>query len=128
MTRTPWRHRLHSLRCAARGGPGDGGGVASIAFGLALSFLLLVWWGLWPSLSPRNVALFLVGWLLFGLGLAAWAWLAAPAARYLLNAPARRVRRRRLAAGLCPACGYDLRGGHERCPECGQAAPQAKRA
>jgi hypothetical protein len=28
-------------------------------------------------------------------------------------------RRRRLSAGLCPYCGYDMRGGQRRCPECG---------
>jgi hypothetical protein len=34
---------------------------------------------------------------------------------------ARRQRSRR-AQGLCPACGYNLRGAeHERCPECGVA-------
>ena len=32
-----------------------------------------------------------------------------------------RVRRRRLRSGLCTACGYDLRGSGEQCPECGAA-------
>ena len=29
---------------------------------------------------------------------------------------------RRVVAGRCPACGYDLRATPGRCPECGRAA------
>ncbi|MCA9255418.1 MAG: hypothetical protein KDA33_07255, partial [Phycisphaerales bacterium] len=31
--------------------------------------------------------------------------------------------RRFLRKGLCPSCGYDLRGGGDRCPECGANVP-----
>lgn len=42
-------------------------------------------------------------------------WLAAFARRHA------RLGQRRRAAGLCPACGYDLRATPGRCPECGNS-------
>jgi hypothetical protein len=39
----------------------------------------------------------------------------------------RRTRQRRIAAGLCPECAYDLRESHGRCPECGTPAATSLR-
>ncbi len=36
-----------------------------------------------------------------------------------------RPRRRRIAAGDCPQCGYHLRGSIWTCPECGAQIPKA---
>jgi hypothetical protein len=40
-------------------------------------------------------------------------------APFLYKSMVRTDRVRRVRRGLCPNCGYDLRGDHERCPECG---------
>ena len=37
------------------------------------------------------------------------------------------LRRRRLKAGLCLQCGYDVRASPERCPECGSARDRGAR-
>ncbi|MDB5296507.1 MAG: hypothetical protein JWO31_2490, partial [Phycisphaerales bacterium] len=55
-------------------------------------------------------------------GVAYWLACAPPAAMVtplFAGGWLRRRRRRRRKAGLCPACGYDLRASPGRCPECG---------
>jgi hypothetical protein len=47
----------------------------------------------------------------------------APAA-WLRGHLRRHRQRKRVGRGLCPACGYDLRGTPERCPECGAHFPR----
>ena len=54
--------------------------------------------------------------LLLALGVWPAYWIALPLRR-------ERLIRRRRKLGLCESCGYDLRGGGERCPECGTETP-----
>lgn len=54
-------------------------------------------WGMLIYLPPVLAVIFLVGW------------------------NRRRKRMKRIEAGLCEACGYDVRGSADRCPECGTA-------
>lgn len=42
-----------------------------------------------------------------------------PLVPWIMLASRREQRRKRLAAGRCVACGYDLRASAELCPECG---------
>lgn len=73
------------------------------------------WSARWQAIVPPRVVFAAVATL--------WAF---PVAR-LVGRVRRRVMRsrRRAAAGLCVACGYDLRGSPGRCPECGHAAAPA---
>lgn len=46
-------------------------------------------------------------------------WFASNGILELQRNALRELRRKRLKAGLCPTCSYDLRESRERCPECG---------
>lgn len=46
---------------------------------------------------------------------------------WLLDFAYRRMFKKAPPAGLCPACGYDLRASTERCPECGRMIESSDR-
>jgi hypothetical protein len=103
------------------------------ASGQSWGHLWLRDWGQRPSVAARATwrSGLIFGFGVFGAG--AWAFtlrrVAKKAAWFRVNNRALR----RAAAGLCPGCGYDLRGvAVPRCPECGadpwQVVSEAKRA
>ena len=83
--------------------------------------------GRWHAGSPR-IAISVtpwpipIAWRTVTHATLAWPLLLLPAARGAAWSLRRARRTRRLAAGLCPRCGYDLRATPGRCPECGAAA------
>lgn len=118
MATGPWRPRLtmeHST-------PGPPGPILRSAGGSIWDRLGFM--GVWRrSISPfalteRGAAV--PTWFFALLGVI----IALPPARALRRARLLRLRR---ARGLCPSCGYDLRGAeHERCPECGASVEAAR--
>jgi hypothetical protein len=112
------RRRLRSGRLVREGG-GESF-LASLVSGLTLSFLLLRWWGGPSSVSAKSIGIFVIAWITYGVCLSTWVWFVMPWVRAIIDLPRRKTRQSRAAKGLCRRCGYDLRTGHERCPECGE--------
>jgi hypothetical protein len=75
-----------------------------------------------PRSSQSAVASVVPHWLALRHWLLAIVFVLLPA-HYAWHAGVRRHRRR---AGLCLACGYDLRSSSNQCPECGQQQTQVK--
>jgi hypothetical protein len=81
-----------------------------------LTFAGRVWWK--AGAAAGVAALLMWAWFSFyALGLVA----AGMRFRYIVHSwePWERYTK-----GLCVHCGYDLRAGHDKCPECGQPTPE----
>jgi hypothetical protein len=89
----------------------------SNAFGPYIGFVLLHT-GAFKTMTTKGTLWTVEIWL----PLVAFAFGLPPAIRFL-RFREERLRDWRLRRGLCQNCGYDLRAGHERCPECGSTPP-----
>ena len=109
-----------------------GSGIVSMLAAVLIGFCSLILSDLRPRFVPATVvlaiALTTIGIGIFAFTPAVWHnwFLPMPLSVALLSASAlaiwhRANTRDRLAAGLCPECGYDLRGSKQAdvCPECG---------
>jgi hypothetical protein len=111
IVRTPWNHRAGPYAIPSSAIP-------SYAKGFSAVGLSVRWWRPTPPLDGSytgsdteiEISYWLVALLACVLPVA-WA----------KGALRDRARRRRVRRGLCTACGYDLRGSADRCPECGAA-------
>jgi hypothetical protein len=117
-TATPraWHHGYVGHFARGRAGP-----ESTMRAGTPWWARLGVFWYHWPA---RTMAGKLVR-VERGVEARYWVLVAATAAMPLSRLGGwmhRRRVRRRVALGLCPRCGYDLRATPGRCPECGDAA------
>ena len=78
----------------------------------------------WDSGMPRTIVEFATA-IIGGGALLRWMWLTTRAA--VVTVRSNTLIRRRLRAGACLNCGYDLRASPERCPECGVARKRSEK-
>ncbi len=106
----PW-HAAYGLRYRGRGQPTLESGLVALPLGRTgpQANDVMPWRPIWPGLAANT--------LVYA------ALLLAPLMGLSLARSARRHHRTK--RGRCAGCGYQLDGGMERCPECGNERPQA---